>query len=466
MPYEVKKTPSCPIDKPFGVFNKDSGTLNGRCHVSRAKALAQTRALYAAESDKMNSEIVVVNRVKEFSEPWLDGNKRWVMIYPFGSWSHPIFSDTMIDADTATALKDGFDKKVYGDQELAVTYDHGFDPAKGGKAAGWYEQLDVRSDGLWGLIRFTPEAKEEIDSEEWRYFSGEHFDEWKNPHTGEVSQLVFSGGAVTNKPYVKDGCIPLNFSDIYVEREQSNSEDKMPDTPTGEHAGQEHSEPGTNGEPRTDEAPSDKDNAAAGVDTPPATITTDIDARLREILGLGDDADIIKAVSDIHAEVKPLREAAKAHSERKSFAEAYPEQARELEESRKERRDNAAKMFSDRFMNILDKDGKPTGKGYPAVVTNKLIELHKKFSDKTATVVDFTEVMDLIGNTGLVDFSEAGSSRQETYENIDHPEKAFADKVIEIQTEDSIEYMAAVAIAERKYPELFEAYQRSIPGRR
>ena len=173
MPYEIKKTSQCPASKPFGVFNKDSGDLRGRCHPSRARALAQMRALYAAESGRMNSEAYVLNRVKDFSESeWLDGNRKWIKIYPFSSWSHPIFSDTSIDEETAQALKASFDSKLYGEQELAVSYDHGLDPAKGGKAAGWFEQLDVRDDGLWGLVRFTDTARQEIDAGEWRYVSG------------------------------------------------------------------------------------------------------------------------------------------------------------------------------------------------------------------------------------------------------------------------------------------------------
>src|SRR5882672_10965461 len=99
MPYEVKRSPSCPINKPFGVFNKDTGTLNNRCHTSRAKALAQVRAIYASESGKMSSEIAVVNLVKEFSEEWIDGNKKWIKVYPFSSWTHPLFSDTSIDEE-------------------------------------------------------------------------------------------------------------------------------------------------------------------------------------------------------------------------------------------------------------------------------------------------------------------------------------------------------------------------------
>lgn len=452
MPWDVKKTPSCPASKPFGVFKKSTGELGGRCHESRAKALAQMRALYASEN-KMASEVVIVNSVKEFSQPWLEGNKRWIKIYPFSSWSHPIFSDTAIDEETAKALKDSFDRKVYGDQELPVTYDHGLDPAKGGKAAGWYEQLDVRDDGLWGLVRFTPEAKTEIENEEWRYFSGEHWDEWTNPHSGETTNLVFSGGAVTNKPWVKDGCIPLNFSEVFVEREGMDPKD--------EHVEQEHANPGEEERPPDKE---DKDNENR-VDTPPDTVTSELDARIREALGLPADADIIKTVTEMHDEVKPLREAAKAHSEKKAFAEMYPAEAKELEEARVERMNSRAKAFSEQFLDIKDKDGKSMHKSFSARVIDQLEGIHKKFSEGTATASDLDSLMKAIGETGLVDLEERGSSR--TPEDPDKSvEKSFADKVLEIQEEDKVDYRTAVKLAAERHPDLHEGYRRSLPGRR
>lgn len=465
MPYIIKKTPSCPASKPFGVFNKNTGDLRGRCHPSKAKALAQMRALYAAESGtKMNSEVAVINLVKEFSDEWLEGNRKWIKVYPYSSWSHPIFSDTEIDQETAQALKESFDNKYYGEQDYVVSYDHGLDPAKGGKAAGWYEKLDVRDDGLWGLVRFTDIARQEIDAGEWRYFSGEHFDEFKNPHTGEEYNLVFSGGAVTNKPYVKEGMIPLNFSDVFIEK--ANSEVGMPDETKNESVPNEHADPGQTQDPPLEGANTD-DAADKGtrVDSPPPSTQTQTDARLREILGLDPDADIIKATTDLMAEVKPLRDAAKAHSEKKSFAEMYPAEAAKMKRFEEKERNDAAKAFSERYLNVADDTGKITNKGFPAVVTNKLEEMHKKFSDGSASIIDVTEVLDLVSKTGLVDYTETGSSRVDPYASSDAP-KAFADKVIEIQEADKVDYRTAVGLASERHPDLYEGYRKSIPGRR
>jgi hypothetical protein len=49
VPYEVKKSGSCPADKPFGVFKQGSDKSLG-CHASDAAAKSQLRALYAQEA--------------------------------------------------------------------------------------------------------------------------------------------------------------------------------------------------------------------------------------------------------------------------------------------------------------------------------------------------------------------------------------------------------------------------------
>jgi hypothetical protein len=257
---------------------------------------------------------------------------------------------------------------------------------------------------------------------------------------------------------------------------KSNSEVDMPDV-VNEAVPEEHRDPQVAPEDAPLEGANTDDSEGSRVDTPPfiekdGPGTSDaVDTRLREILGLDPDADIIKAVSEMNEEVKPLREAAKAHSERKSFSELYPKEFAELEEGRRERRDIKAKSFSEQFRRISDDSGKPTGKGFPAVVINKLEEVHKRFSDGSANIIDFTEVVELIGKTGMVDYSEIGSSRSDSYSdelslNPRDGAKAFADKVVEIQESDNVDFNTATSLTAERHPALFDAYQASLPGRR
>ena len=237
--------------------------------------------------------------------------------------------------------------------------------------------------------------------------------------------------------------------------------------PVAESKEMEHSEPGSGGPPtpRTDEDGSDDPAILSGSrrDSPPIVYETEasmeLDAKLRDVLGLGKDADIVKAVEDMNTEVKPLREAAKTFSEQKSFAEEYPDQAARLERLEKKDREHEAREFAERFSKL--EEGK---KGFSTAVLDKLEETHKRFSEKTATTADLSELMELVSSeNGIVDFEEHGSSKgREVPEN---PAKAFSEAVVKIQNDDSLEYSDAVNEAMRRHPDLFQAYRSSVPTR-
>src|SRR6266508_2087284 len=57
MPWHVAHTQQCPVAKPWGVINNDTGRAESRCHPTEAAANRQLRALYNAEptarSDRM-----------------------------------------------------------------------------------------------------------------------------------------------------------------------------------------------------------------------------------------------------------------------------------------------------------------------------------------------------------------------------------------------------------------------------
>ena len=81
-----------------------------------------------------------------------------------------------------------------------------------GKASGWLIDLrkseKVLGDGkkyivLEGKPDWTPDAQAAIKKGEYKGYSIE-FDDWKNPETGKLYKDVLFGGAVTNRPYVKN----------------------------------------------------------------------------------------------------------------------------------------------------------------------------------------------------------------------------------------------------------------------
>jgi hypothetical protein len=263
------------------------------------------------------------------------------------------------------------------------------------------------------------------------------------------------------------GAVIKKMAEDEVVEEAPVTEEEL-EGPVAESKEMEHSEPGSGSPPtpRTDEDGSDDPAILSGSrrDSPPIVYETEdsveLDAKLREVLGLGEDADIVKAVEDINAEVTPLREAAKTFSEKKSFAEEYPDQAAKLERLEKRDREHEAKAFSERFAKI----GEEGKKGLSTVVRDKLEEVHMKFSEGKATTADLAEVMELVASeNGIVDFAEVGSSRISP--SPENPAMAFSEKVVEIQEADKLEYGDAVKEAMKRHPDLFQQYRATVPSR-
>lgn len=470
MPWKVEKdTNACPADKPWAVKNSNTGSVNGRCHASKGSAESQQRALYAKlNRGQMNHEHNFLIPTKGFAEA-LEGDIVWVQAFPFDTWDHPIFGETTVDQDIAARYKRNFDNKVRG-QEIATDYEHGLDPAKGGKASGWIREVDIREDGLWFGVNFTETAKEEIEKGEWKYFSTEISDEWEHPHTKEVHKDVIIGGGLTNRPWVK-GMVPINFSELFEEKGGNVGDENK-----NESKESEHSEPGTGSPPapRTDEDGSDDKAITSGSrrDTPPVddpeAKVKELDAKLRETLGLDPDADIVKAVTEMKDEVQPLRDAAKAHSEKKAFAEAYPDEFARLQRLEKVDRENTAKAFAENYERFSKKDGDAvvkTTRGFSQLVVDKIEALVLKSFSEKITPTDVADVLDTIADGGIVEFGEKGSSRtRSTFSaESDNPRKAFAELVTTIQNEDKLSYADAVTEAAKREPAMFDAYRVARP---
>ena len=93
--------------------------------------------------------------------------------------------------------------------ELQVNYSH----TSWDKAAGWITDLRIKGRFLEAQIRWTPEATQKIDDEEFRYFSAEFAPSWQDVETEEVYTNVLLGAALTNIPFVP-GMKPVALSEI------------------------------------------------------------------------------------------------------------------------------------------------------------------------------------------------------------------------------------------------------------
>ncbi len=141
-----------------------------------------------------------------------DSTSKWIQAMPFGRYDHPVYGSIEFTPEKAQQFAANVKNHVRG-QDLDIDYDH---KANGGEAAGWVKDAEVRSNGLWLFVDWTKKAYELIKDKAYRYFSPEFTDEWKHPKTGETHKNVLFGGAITNRPFLKD-ILPINLSEIMAE---------------------------------------------------------------------------------------------------------------------------------------------------------------------------------------------------------------------------------------------------------
>lgn len=140
----------------------------------------------------------------------------WVHALPIGEYTHPVFGKLSMTAQRIQAFAEGIKNKVRG-IEPSINYMHGTGPSGqgDGEAAGWVKDAQVRSDGLYLFVEWTRDAAVKIKEKAWRYFSAEYHEKWTDS-TGKTHNDVFFGGALTNRPFMKN-LLPINLSESTIE---------------------------------------------------------------------------------------------------------------------------------------------------------------------------------------------------------------------------------------------------------
>jgi len=497
-------------DGKYCVAKEGSDTpISGGCHANRSDAVKHMKALYAAEAGTMKYSVVTIT--EDTFEDTDEDETKWIKAWRYSTWDHPRYGQVSISPTTGMNFKQHFDEGSLGREHL-INYDHGSDPAKGGRSAGVILDIDPREDGIYYKVKFTDTALQEIYAGEWRYISPE-YDDWINPETGVTYEDMPFDLALTNTPFFK-GLPPLNFSEVFEPKQFAVwSTAFVNDLPDGAFlyispGGKKDSEGKT--VPRSLRHFPYKDsggkidlphlrNAIARI--PQANISASLKASLQararrllsnaggspkggnvdellrqfaEVLGVEltedmEEADVLAKAQELNSTIEPLRKA-KAEGERtRTFREAFPDEYKEMEKLRKSRVENEAITFAENYRRFTIKAGDSEYRstfGFSELVIDEIADVYKKFSERTASPADVKRLLDLIGDKGIVDYSEAGSSRnlgdQEWSED---PKLAFAEAVNRVMVDDNLEYEKAMNVAKDKYPDLYEQYLRAIPQR-
>ena len=125
--------------------------------------------------------------------------KSVIQVFPYGEYSHPRYGEITMNQSLAQRLAKNFSERVVP-ADIPINYNH----ERGGEAAGWYQSVIPKEDGLYAEVAWTQTAIEKIKDGRYRYFSAEIDDKWENPKTKQRHADVLRGGALTNVPFFKD----------------------------------------------------------------------------------------------------------------------------------------------------------------------------------------------------------------------------------------------------------------------
>lgn len=135
-----------------------------------------------------------------------------VQIMPFGRYQHPVHGELVFDSTRAEQFAYNINNRVRR-TDLDIDYDH---KKYDGRAAGWIKHGTVRPDGLYATIEWTEPAYQSLKKGEYRYFSPEFMFNWTDPKDNVTYENVLSGGALTNRPFLKD-IKPINLGEIEMD---------------------------------------------------------------------------------------------------------------------------------------------------------------------------------------------------------------------------------------------------------
>jgi phage I-like protein len=371
-----------------------------------------------------------------------ENNCSWIQGMTLGTYEHPLFGEIKFDAARLKNFADNVSQKVLT-KDPDIDYEHKMGP-QGGIAAGWVKKAEVRSDGLYLLVEWTPGAVKKLQDKEYRYFSPEYVDEWQHPKTKMEHKDVLLGGALTNRPFLKD-ILPINLSEAFEKAgDRQVSGDNKPDPKTSDEVLKDLAKK-KGVEVKDDATPEEILAAIEAKDAPPVDDKPADDkepALLSDLTKQLSDEDkknpvvtaLLGAVQAQQAQVQQLTETVGQLATANKLAET----------------DAQVRAFAD----LGDKR-----KLAPAT-QEKLRDLlvggtdHKQFSENLLDVLK-----DVATGKGVVELSERGSTR--TTGGAADGIKQFTDEVDKLRKEHKLSYLEATSKLAKEQPDLYTAYMEA-----
>jgi phage I-like protein len=336
----------------------------------------------------------------------------WIHAMSIGTYKHALYGEIKFDETRVKRFADSVINKTRG-VEPDIDYDH---KRRRDDAAGWVKNANTREDGLWLFVEWTKEAAQKIRDKQYRYFSPEFLDEWQDAQ-GNTHTDVLSGGALTNRPFLKN-LVPVNLSEY-----ETQFDDQLPGAKEEEDEGKD------------------------------AVKLSDI----AKLVGLSEDATEEQVTTKIKAlseRPEPKNEPG-IPSDLKALAETNPA-IKVLMEQVRETNDKLRLAEVTGQVRALHEHARSKGYALPASIDE---DLTKALHEAGPTVGGkFVEVLKALSEKGLVKLGETGHAGQNSGEGAD-PKEAFTAKVKKFQEDNKdTPYVDAVMAVAMSDPEGYRAY--------
>lgn len=129
----------------------------------------------------------------------------WIPFLPKpGTYSHPQYGKINLSPARLARFIENFKDAVY-QKPIPLDAEH---ETKLSGAVGWIKQLRQASDGsVDARIEWTDRGRTFLEANRFKFVSPEWYDEWTDPATGKTYKDVVIGGALTTRPFFKEGSL-------------------------------------------------------------------------------------------------------------------------------------------------------------------------------------------------------------------------------------------------------------------
>lgn len=135
----------------------------------------------------------------------LSGDPEWIPYLPKpGSYKHPRYGAVSITRKRNDRFIKNFNDKVY-QETLPIDAEH--NPKTSG-AMGWVVGMRANENGSADAkVEWTDRGRDMLKKDRFRYFSPEWYNVWEDPSTSKKHFDVAIGGALTTRPFFKEGAL-------------------------------------------------------------------------------------------------------------------------------------------------------------------------------------------------------------------------------------------------------------------